>query len=160
MAENNAVSKLETSAKFVNTITKYFLESELNSKIDSIFDYISQSFFGDTLPYFVASAIFIIFCRPISKNNLRKLFISAGEIPDQLLIETIDNLHYKNYLIYIIALMFLIEVKQEVTKQKILDIISAFNIEPDVETAKESINIYNQFAQQAGLAVIPPLQDW
>ncbi len=149
--------RLTAGVKFVHAATIYIVKTEIDEGIKKIGSIIPKDMISKTKPYFVAASTLTVFCKPVSRNNLQKLFISADEIPDRLLIDGINHLKIKNTLAYVLALMFLAEAKQQITMEKMLDTANALNAEMDVDLAREAIAVYNKIAVEQGVEQVPVL---
>ncbi|MDE1860803.1 MAG: hypothetical protein KGH72_03740 [Candidatus Micrarchaeota archaeon] len=119
----------ELSAELSRTLNGVDIEQELKNGI---------------VPYIVASGTLGLSGRDIDKDGVMKLIESINIKPDMNRLNTVASLRYKNRIVYIVAVYFLIANSIEPTEAGIMRVISALDIHPDASIAAYVMGIYRK----------------
>ncbi|MGC8623300.1 MAG: hypothetical protein ACP5TK_01350 [Candidatus Micrarchaeia archaeon] len=159
MAEENETLQgfLEKAVKLAADASTYLLENEINRGLSSINKIIPMGLTNKLLPYFVAAGILDLAGKDITKNDIQRLFNGADIEMNRVLLEGIGMLHYRNHLVYILAITLLVSADKEVTMDRLLNTVMALDVDPDVTVARESVKVYNELAPKNGLPAIPEI---
>ncbi|MEM4064611.1 MAG: hypothetical protein QW582_00120 [Candidatus Micrarchaeaceae archaeon] len=152
--DNTLYEKLERYGNLMVDAETYLLEEEMNRGLGAISKIVPEELANKLEPYFIACGVLDMAGREISKNNIQKLFVGANTIPNKVIIEGISLLHYRNHLVYILAMIFLSSAGKKITMENLLSVVSALNTDPDINMAKEAIEVYNKLAPEQGLEAI------
>ncbi|MEM0148106.1 MAG: hypothetical protein QXY10_00740 [Candidatus Micrarchaeaceae archaeon] len=144
--DNTLYEKLERYGNLMVDAETYLLEGEMNRGLGAISKIVPEELANKLEPYFIACGVLDIAGMDISKSNIQNMFVAADLIPNRLLTEGVGMLHYRNHLVYILAIIFLKSLNKEITKEVLLGTVEALDILPDVGMARYAIDVYNKLA--------------
>ncbi len=148
---------LQKAVELAAATVKYLLGKEMERGIQNINKLVPMEYTNQLLPYFIAAGIMDLTGKDISKNNIQRLFVAANKEPNRIILEGIGLLHYKNHLVYILGIVFLVSLEKEVNMEDLLNVAMALDIDPDIEVAREAVKIYNELAPTVGFKTIPEI---
>ncbi|MGC8730374.1 MAG: hypothetical protein ACP5RP_03260 [Candidatus Micrarchaeia archaeon] len=154
ITELSMYDRFERYVKLIANATAFLLESEMNRGLGSITKIIPAELASKIEPYFIACGVLDMAGKEITKNNVQKILIGAGANPNKILLDGIGLLHYKNHMLYVLAIIFLNSLGKNINIESILEVAGALNADPDIELAKYAVNVYNMFAPQQGLETV------
>ncbi|MGC8730373.1 MAG: hypothetical protein ACP5RP_03255 [Candidatus Micrarchaeia archaeon] len=158
--DDNNETMYESLEKYGNLMVKaesYLLETEMKRGLGSISSIIPESLADKIEPYFIACGVLDIAGLDMTKNNIKNLFVAADSKPNELILDGISILHYRNHLVYILAIVLLDSLGKEVTQESLLSVIESMEIQPDISMAKYAVSVYNKLAPDQGLNKIPEI---
>jgi len=152
---------LNAVEKYVDTIiaTEYYLlQLEMDRGVETLSKVIPPELINSVEQYIFAAGAIYFAGMDITKSSMQNLFVAADLLPDKALIEGVDMLHFRNRLSYVLAIAFLDSLDKKVTQENLMNVVSALGFEPDLNKAKETIDIYNKIAVQHGLNPVSQIQ--
>ncbi len=152
MADNRSLTEiLNSDINFVNDIIKYLLGTEMERGVSEINKLIPVELTNQILLYFIASGILDIMGKEINRSTIERLF-TAGEFPvNRDILNGVAKIKFKNRMAYIWAILFLYMGDGKITLNKIINIIISFGLDPDIDEAKNSIEVFNEIGAKYGL---------
>ena len=95
------------------------------------------------IPYIAAVGSLAFLGRDIDSENISKLLSAAGVSIDEELMDATIAMHFKNRLIYLISLYFLLVVGREPTNEGVINIVRALGAQPDAKIAASTVQFFN-----------------
>ncbi|MCL4372133.1 hypothetical protein M1373_02320 [Candidatus Marsarchaeota archaeon] len=141
---------MDKSIKMLTSVSEYLLKREESRGLEMVNKLIPMQLANKLLPYFVAAGVLDLAGKEITKSNIERIFRGADVEVDRIIINGVGMLKYKNHYVYILAITFLVAANKELTMERIFNTVTAMDVDPDLETAKESVSIYNDFAPKFG----------
>ncbi|MGC8586875.1 MAG: hypothetical protein ACP5K9_01120 [Candidatus Micrarchaeia archaeon] len=145
---------LEKSLKLASLASSYLLNKEMERGLSTINKLVPMQLANKLLPYFVAAGILDLSGKDITKNNIERMFVGADVEINRIILTGIGMLKYKNHLVYVLSIVFLVSAEKDVTMERLLNTVMSLDVDPDVEVAREAVKVYNELAPQVGLGQI------
>ncbi len=155
MEEGKSLTQiLNDDIDFIKNLISFLLSTQVKRGLSEINNFVPANLAGNVLPYFVAAGILDITGKDINKNNIERLFNAAGITVNRDILNGIAGIKFRNHLVYVVSILFILTSGQEVTMNKIINMAIAFDIDPDIALARESVDIFNQVGKQYGFPTI------
>ena len=102
--------------------------------------------------YIIAAGTLAFAGRDIDTPSIKGLLEAIDVRVNEEYMRSLFSLHYKNHIIYLIGIYFLVAVGRKPEVQSLLDVIRAMYINPDYTVARYAIDLYNKMstAQKTG----------
>ncbi|WP_088819686.1 hypothetical protein [Candidatus Mancarchaeum acidiphilum] len=139
---------------FTRDLISFLLTAQVKRGLAEINSYIPANLAGNVLPYFVAAGVLDITGKDINRNNIERLFNAIGVPVNRDILNGIASIKFKNHLVYVISILFILTSGQEATMDKIINMAIAFDVDPDIALARESVDIFNQVGKEHGFPAI------
>ncbi len=94
--------------------------------------------------YIIAAGTLAFAGRNIDTPSIKGLLEAIDVRVNEEYMRSLFSLHYKNHIIYLIGIYFLVAVGRKPEVQSLLDVIRAMYINPDYTVAKYAIELYNK----------------
>ncbi len=96
----------------------------------------------EILPYIGAIGNLAFSGRDMDTGNISKLLLSVGVTPREDMLKLITSLRFRNHLIYVISLYFIIICKREPSMDYLIRVVRAMDVSPDALVAGYVIAYY------------------
>jgi len=97
----------------------------------------------EIVPYLAAAGSLAFAGKDIDREGIARLLEAADIEVDEDLMDQTSSLHYKNHLIYVCALYFIIGIGHKPTTQELMAVIKAYGAHPDAKMSQFVIDTYN-----------------
>ncbi len=137
-----------------------FFHENLSKKGDLVFEDFRDTPLYQIAPYFTAVKILFLSGQDITKSGIERLLNNADIEINKQTLNTLGVMHENNGMPYLYSIVILVSAKVEVTLQNIITVAISFDqsLNPDLETAKKAVEVYNNLAIKYGLDQISSLE--
>ncbi len=122
------------------TMADFFI-NEINLKLKNTD--ILERFGNEALPYIWAVSSLCFAGMDIYRENIGELLLAVGVKPRDDLMDAIMELRFRNKLIYVISLNYLVFIGVEPTVESTIDVSKAMGATPDAVVAQQALDYYN-----------------
>ncbi len=103
----------------------------------------------DIYPYIWATSPLALSGREISRDTVGALLQAVDITPEQEILDTIMLLKFKDRVVYVVMLYYLVAIEVEPDAQRLIIIMQALDIQPDIVRAQKAIDYYNEMLRQS-----------
>ena len=138
--ESKAIyTKMSQIVEAVAKSTQFIVESELNRAVR---DQAVAQHLKDVAPYLSAAGTLAYSGKDVDADGIKKL-LSAASIPINPRIGSlISNLKFKNHLVYIVAIFFIIGIGKDPDLESLINVVRAMDVHPDKALAQKALETY------------------
>ncbi len=99
---------------------------------------------AEARPYLIAAGVLALMGMDIHRDYIARLVSLTGTKPENEILNVIDSLKYRNHVVYIAAIFFFMANGIEVTPERLLKLVSAVDMHPELLTATETIELFKR----------------
>jgi ribosomal protein L12E/L44/L45/RPP1/RPP2 len=130
----------------VGMATSYLLEAELRRAL--LDPRIKQVMNKGIVPYLAAAGMLAYAGKDIDRWGIAKLVKSIGIDPEPELLDAMTAVRFRNHIVYLISIYFLIAAGKEPNVENLIKVVRAMYIDPDSTLAAFSIRTFGKFDNQ------------
>ena len=132
-------AKLSQVVDAVAKSMQFIVEAELNRAMK---DPAVAQHLKDAAPYLSAAGTLAYSGKDVDSDGIKKL-LSAASIPiDPRIGSLISNLRFKNHLVYMVAIFFIVGIGKEPDLESLINVVRAMDVHPDKTLAQKALETY------------------